>query len=107
MGQMWDVMKEQREAAREAQRKSPKPRATVSERATGVSKYTDRPYNGPQWEYAVVNFVDKWTNLDDMRSQLDHMGAYGWEICERRDEGTGVTRQGGGFVTFVFKRRKM
>lgn len=57
----------------------------------------------PTWEYAVVQFSNL-EMLASIREQFDAMGAFGWEMCERRETGTGPAR-GDHFSTFIFKRR--
>lgn len=95
----------QRRAAR-AEKPVSGPRFAAEKKMSGVDKYLTQPRVAvPTWEYAVISFIEKWANLDDIRTQINLMGAHGWEMCERRDEGTGMTRAQGGWFTLFFKRR--
>lgn len=76
----------------------------AQQKLTGAGQYLTQPrVPVATWEYAVIHVPER-GDLDALREQLNTMGSYGWELCERRDTGTGTTR-GDGYVGFLFKRR--
>jgi len=82
-------------------------RTAYEAKVSGVDKYLTEPkVPMPTWEYAVISFLDKWADLNEVRRQINAMGAHGWEMCERRDSGTGAMRsQDDSWFTLIFKRR--
>lgn len=69
--------------------------------ATDLAQYLTPPsLSAPLWEYATVAFSDGWRCLDNVRNQLNQMGAHGWELCERRESALDDTD-----LTLIFKRR--
>lgn len=100
MGAFGDAYKEKRAERRQAATESPK-----GGLLSGASKYFTQPRVAmPTWEYAFIQHPKSLQTMEAIQRECDQMGAYGWEMCERRDSGTGIIRQDL-YFTLVFKRR--
>lgn len=77
----------------------------LQKKLSGAAKYLTPPaFPMPTWEYAIIQFVHL-VELADVNHQINEMGTCGWELCERREVGTGMLRATDGHFGFVFKRR--
>jgi hypothetical protein len=94
------------ERYREAREERAERGASVGAKLSGSSQYLTEPrMQVPTFEYAIIQYPSNAVSLDSIRTEINAMGSHGWELCERRDSGTGVARGGDLFFTLFFKRR--
>lgn len=95
---------EQNANTRAAQKRDA-PAQKTGGKLSGAQKYMTPPsVDQDKWEYAFIQYPESLQTMDTINREVNQLGAYGWELCERRDRGTGIVRQDM-YFTLIFKRR--